>query len=211
MADGSIAPQFDALEGCQTVSALFAKRCRELGARTAHREKDYGVWKSYSWTEYFENARLVGQGLLALGVTRGDVVSMLSEDRREWLYYDMGVMAIGAVASGVYTTDSAKQLTYLVNDSASKVLFVENDEQLDKWLEARDEMPGLMKVVVFDRDGLREGQRTVAEWRVPQRRSDDAAAGGRWSELLRWPGQPAKRDSRAAELAIRCGQFRHSR
>ena len=157
MADGAFPPdQLVEIDGCATVGALFARRCRENTARTAHREKDHGIWKSFSWAEYWDNAKWTGLGLLALGVGRGDVASILSEDRREWLYYDMGVMGIGAIASGVYTTDSAKQLAYLVNDSASKVLFVENDEQLDKWLEARDQMPGLQKVIVFDRDGLRD-------------------------------------------------------
>jgi long-chain acyl-CoA synthetase len=60
----------------------------------------------------------------------------------------------GGIASGVYTTDSASQLKYLVNDSDSRFLFVENDEQLDKYLSVRDEMPGLSYVIVYDREGL---------------------------------------------------------
>ncbi len=158
MADGSfISDDMPVtLEGCSTVGELFLHRCREKGEAVAHRDKDMGIWKSFTWQEYFDNSKLVGQGLIELGVKRGEVVSILSEDRREWLYYDMAVMGIGAIASGVYTTDSAKQLAYLVNDSGSSVLFLENDEQLDKYLEVKDEMPGLRNVVVFDRDGLRD-------------------------------------------------------
>jgi len=144
------------LEGCATVGELFLHRCREKGDAVAHRDKDMGIWKSFTWKDYFDNSKLVAQGLIELGVQRGEVVSILSEDRREWLYYDMAVMGIGAIASGVYTTDSAKQLAYLVNDSGSTVLFVENDEQLDKYLEVKDDMPGLRNVIVFDRDGLRD-------------------------------------------------------
>jgi len=144
------------LEGCATVGELFLHRCREKGDAVAHRDKDMGIWKSFTWKDYFDNSKLVAQGLIELGVQRGEVVSILSEDRREWLYYDMAVMGIGAIASGVYTTDSAKQLAYLVNDSGSTVLFVENDEQLDKYLEVKDDMPGLRHVIVFDRDGLRD-------------------------------------------------------
>lgn len=144
------------LEGCATLGELFLHRCREKGDAVAHRDKDMGIWKSFTWRDYFDNSKLVAQGLMELGVQRGEVVSILSEDRREWLYYDMAVMGIGAIASGVYTTDSAKQLAYLVNDSGSTVLFVENDEQLDKYLEVKDDMPGLRHVIVFDRDGLRD-------------------------------------------------------
>ncbi|MGB0506672.1 MAG: AMP-dependent synthetase/ligase [Pikeienuella sp.] len=158
MADGAFLADLEnvTLDGCGTIAELFAERCRRFGDKIAHRDKDFGIWTAYTWNDYYENAKLIGQGLMELGVGRGDAVSILSEDRREWLYYDMAVQGIGAIASGVYTTDSAKQLAYLVNDSGSKVLFVENDEHLDKWLEVRDEMPGLEQVVVFDRDGLRD-------------------------------------------------------
>ena len=141
-------------DGCDTLVKLFRQRCMELGGRTAHREKTYGVWSSHSWTQYYESARLIGLGLLALGLERGQVVSILSEDRKEWLYCDLAIQAVGGISSGVYTTDSAAQLAYLVNDSGSRFLFIENDEQLDKFLSVHDQMPGLSKAVVLDRTGL---------------------------------------------------------
>ncbi len=143
-------------DGCTTVTQLFQTRCKHYGPKTAHREKDLGIWKSYSWTDYWNNAKWIGLGLGQLGLQRGQVVSILSEDRREWLYADMAIVAMGGICSGVYTTDSAHQLKYLVNDSSSAFLFLENDEQLDKWLEVRDQMPTLVKVIVFERDGLRD-------------------------------------------------------
>ncbi len=143
-------------DGCDTLVKLFRQRCRELGAKVAHREKDYGIWLSYTWAEFYEHARLIGLGLISLGLKRGDVVSILSEDNKEWIYTDLGVQSVGGVASGVYTTDSAAQLKYLVNDSDSRFLFVENDEQLDKFLSVRHEMPGLARVIVYDRDGLHD-------------------------------------------------------
>jgi len=141
-------------DGCDTLPKLFRESCKRNGQRIAHREKDYGIWLSYSWSEFYDNARLIGLGLLSLGLKRGEVVSILSEDNKEWLYTDLGTQCVGGIASGVYTTDSASQLKYLVNDSDSRFLFVENDEQLDKYLSVRDEMPGLAWVVVLDREGL---------------------------------------------------------
>ena len=141
-------------DGCDTLVKLFRERCAKLGGKIAHREKDYGIWLSYSWTDFYANARLIGLGLLSLGLKRGEVVSILSEDNKEWIYTDLGVQSVGGISSGVYTTDSAAQLKYLVNDSDSRFLFVENDEQLDKYLSVRDEMPGLAYVIVFDREGL---------------------------------------------------------
>ena len=146
------------VDGCDTIPKLFQARCMALQDRTAHREKDMGIWKSYSWTTYWEQSKWIGLGLLSLGMARGEVVSILSEDRREWLYTDMGVQGVGGIASGVYTTDSASQLAYLVNDSSSRFLFVENDEQLDKYLEIAEQVPDLAKVIIYDRDGLHDLQ-----------------------------------------------------
>ena len=140
--------------GHKTMVALWAAQCAKYGDRTCHREKKLGIWQEYSWREYYETAKKIGLALMDMGIGPGDVTLILSEDRREWLYCDLGSAAIGAIPSGVYTTDSPKQLAYLANDSGAKVLFVENDEQLDKWLEARADMPGIEHVIVFDRDGL---------------------------------------------------------
>lgn len=144
------------VDGVDTIPKLFQLRCEELGDKTAHREKDMGIWKSYSWHDYWTHAKWIGLGLKALGLQRGEVVSILSEDRREWLYTDMGVQCVGGIASGVYTTDSASQLAYLINDSDSRFLFVEDDEQLDKYLEIADQVPGLQKVIILDREGLHD-------------------------------------------------------
>jgi long-chain acyl-CoA synthetase len=151
-ADLAVGPWF--IDGCDTVVKLFADRCRTQGEATAHREKHLGIWLSHSWNDFYRHARLIGLGLIALGLRRGEVVSILSEDRKEWLYADFGAQGAGAVVSGVYTTDPAAQLRYLIDDSASRFLFVENDEQLDKYLEIRDRVPGLEKVIVFEREGL---------------------------------------------------------
>jgi long-chain acyl-CoA synthetase len=144
------------IDGHTTVPALFRARCQANGAAVAHREKDFGIWQSYSWTDYLDHARLIGLGLRALGLKRGDVVSILSEDNKEWMYIDMATLCMGAVSSGVYTTDSASQLAYLVNDSGTRFLIVENEEQLDKFLEVEGQMPGLERVIILDPEGLHD-------------------------------------------------------
>ena len=144
------------VDHCDTVVKLFAARCSELGTRTAHREKDYGIWQSYSWADYWDHAKWMGLGLVALGLKRGEVVSILSEDRREWAYADMGIQCVGGVASGVYTTDSAAQLEYLLRDSDSRFLFVEDDEQLDKYLEIAKNAKQVTKVIILENEGLHD-------------------------------------------------------
>ena len=144
------------VDDCDTIAKLFRQRCLELGDRTAHREKYLGIWSSHSWSDYYHSSRRIGLGLVSLGLKRGDVVSVLSEDNKEWLYTDMGVQCVGGICSGVYTTDSPSQLAFLINDSGSRFLFVENDEMLDKYLEIKDEVPCLSNVIIYDHDGLHD-------------------------------------------------------
>src|SRR5260370_16395096 len=89
-----------------------------------------------------------------LGLERGEGVANLAETVPEWLYADMGTMGAGGVSNGIYPTDSAKQVDYILNDSQSRFLFVENDEQLDKFIEVRGRCPGIVRVFVFDMEAL---------------------------------------------------------
>jgi len=144
------------IDGHATVPALFRARCAEFGARTAHREKDLGIWKAHSWSDYYDHAKWAGLALRKLGLERGGCVSILSEDRREWHYFDMGIQCVGGISTGVYTTDSAAQLAYILKDSGSRFLVVENDEQLDKFLEIPDGAPEVERVIILEREGLHD-------------------------------------------------------
>ncbi len=151
-------PKYDPIiiEGCDTIIKLFWHRVKQLDGKVAMREKNFGIWEPFTWAQYGDKAREIGMGLLSLGLNRGDVCSIVSDNNKEWLFTDMGILGSGGVTSGVYTTDSSKQLEYLVTDSATRFLFVENEEQLDKYLAVRERMPSIKKVIVFDSEGLHE-------------------------------------------------------
>jgi len=144
------------IEGCDTIVKLFWHRVKQLGDKVAMREKNFGIWEAFTWADYGRKAREIGMGLLAQGLNRGDVCSIVSDNNKEWLFTDMGILGSGGVTSGVYTTDSSKQLEYLVTDSATRFLFVDNEEQLDKYLAVREKTPTIKKVIVFDPAGLHE-------------------------------------------------------
>ncbi|MBX3707854.1 MAG: AMP-binding protein [Pseudomonadales bacterium] len=143
------------VDGCRTVSALFAKRVHERAAKVALREKDLGIWNEYTWADWGEQAMLVGLGLKALGLERGDVCSVAAEICKEWLFADLGIIGVGGVTNGVYPTDSPTQVEYLINDSGTRFYFAEDEEQLDKVLEVRARTPSLVRIIVFDMEGLR--------------------------------------------------------
>ena len=144
-----------AIEGFRTIPGLFWHRVITESDRVAIREKDFGIWNEYTWRHYGEQARLIGLGLKALGLQRGDVCSIASEINREWLFADLGIICAGGVTNGVYPTDSANQVEYLITDSGTRFYFAEDEEQLDKVLEVRESTPTLDKVIIFDMEGLR--------------------------------------------------------
>ncbi len=145
-----------AIDGFTTVPTLFWHRVQTKAGKVAMREKDRGIWKAYTWGEYGARAKAVGMGLIALGLEPGDRVAILSDNNKEWLFCDLGVLCAAGVSTGIYPTDSPQQVEYLVNDSGTKFLFVEDEEQLDKVLAVRERTPCLKKIVVFDMEGLRD-------------------------------------------------------
>ncbi|HTY79210.1 MAG TPA: AMP-binding protein [Candidatus Bathyarchaeia archaeon] len=144
------------VKGQATLPTLFRQVVRERGDQIAMREKHLGIWRSVTWREYGERARHVAMGLVALGLQPRDVVSVIADNRPEWLYTDLGTMSAGGVTNGIYTTDSPRQVEYIVNDSGTRFFFAENEEQLDKILEVRARCPQLVKIVVYDMDGLHD-------------------------------------------------------
>jgi long-chain acyl-CoA synthetase len=138
----------------ETLPKTFVLSCTMRGDLPAMREKLYGIWTPISWTQWLERARAVTYALHAGGFRPGDVGSVLANTVPEWNYADFGILCAGGVSSGIYPTDSAKQIEYLLNDSSTTVLFVEDDEQLDKALEVRGRCPTLKQIVVFDMEGL---------------------------------------------------------
>lgn len=143
------------VDGCDTFPKLFLKKTAERGRKVAMREKDFGIWQTFSWQDYRERAFEIAHGLLALGLRQGDVVSIQSEDCKEWVFADLGIMLAGGVVNGVYPTYQPNQVSYALDDSNCRFLFVEDEEQLDKYLEVEADLPNIEKVIVFDWKGLR--------------------------------------------------------
>ncbi len=151
-----IQPRADVVMPGETMPAVFWNAVKARGPKVWMRQKDLGIWRSWTWQQTGEAVREISHGLMALGFEAHDTASILSNTTIEWVLCDLGVLSAGGVSNGIYPTDAAEQVQYLCEDSRTSVLFVENDEQLDKALEVRDHLPLLKKIVVVDMDGLRD-------------------------------------------------------
>ena len=151
-----IQPRQDIIVPGETISAVFWNAVALRGDQIWMRQKKLGIWRSWTWQETGVAVREIAGGLMALGFERGHTASILANTVVEWVLADVAVLSCGGVSNGIYPTDAASQVHYLCEDSATRVLFVEDDEQLDKALEVRERLPLLQKVVVFDMKGLRD-------------------------------------------------------
>jgi long-chain acyl-CoA synthetase len=147
-------PRHDVVVAGDTLPQLFRNAVKLRGDSVFMRQKEFGIWRGWSWNDTERAVREVAMGLASLGFAPGDCASILSNTVVEWVLADLGVMCAGGVSNGIYPTDAAAQVHYLCEDSATTVLFVENDEQLDKALEVRPSLPKLKHIVVFDMEGL---------------------------------------------------------
>ncbi len=151
-----IQPEPDSVLEGDTMTALFWNAVAQRGEQVWLRKKHLGLWQSWSWTQVGEAVGEIAGGLLSLGLAPGGTASILANTVLEWVLADLAVLSCGGVANGIYPTDAASQVEYLCADSRTRILFVEDDEQLDKALEVRERLPLLHKIIVFDMKGLRD-------------------------------------------------------
>ncbi|MBI2216810.1 MAG: AMP-binding protein [Candidatus Rokubacteria bacterium] len=141
------------VRGRDTFPELFAWQVSRSADRLAIRHKQYGIWQRVSWREYGDAVETVAAALLAFGLRGRENVAILGDNRPEWLYCHVGVMTAGGATCGIYPTSAPDQIRYLLNHSEARLVFVENEEQLDKVLEIVDERR-VERIVVWDAKGL---------------------------------------------------------
>jgi len=139
----------------ETTPRVLLDTVGRFGDKVALRKKEFGLWHDILWADYYRQVRYVGQALITLGLRKGDCVSIIGDNCHQWVMADLGIQCAGGVSVGIYATNAWQQVEYVVDHSDSGILFVENEEQLDKWLKFKDRAVTLRKVIVWDTEGLR--------------------------------------------------------
>ena len=99
-----------------SIPALFRFRAQTLKNKVAMREKHFGIWRTFSWDQYYTNSTRIGKAMMALGLESGQTVSILADPCKEWLFFDLAAQCIGCVSCGIYATDSAPQILHICKD-----------------------------------------------------------------------------------------------
>ena len=120
----------------------------------AMRAKRLGIWRGITWADYADQVDLVGHALLALGIEAGDRVAIHSENRPEWLFADLGTNAVRGITVGLYPTNPAPEVAYLLADSGARILIAEDQEQIDKALLVESQCPTLEHIIYLDPRGV---------------------------------------------------------
>ena len=139
----------------QTPASRIRDHAQRMPSAVAMRSKDFGIWGEITWGDYWDHLQLVGHALRDLGVEPGDRIAIHSENRPEWLMADMGAMTVRAASVGIYPTNPAPEVAYLLEDSGAKVLIAEDQEQVDKTLSVIDQCPELKHIVYLEPRGIR--------------------------------------------------------
>jgi long-chain acyl-CoA synthetase len=139
-----------------TYPKLLMEKAATYKDRVAMREKYKGIWQEISWITYLEKVKFFCLGLLELGLEQGDHASILGENCPEWVYADLAIQSLSGVSVGIYPTNSEEQVKYIIEHSRSRFIIVGDQEQVDKVLVVKEDLPLLKGIIVIDMKGLRQ-------------------------------------------------------
>ena len=144
------------MELTATIPALIAQRAAAYGSNVILRKKDRGLWKVVTWAELDARQRAISLALRAAGLRPGEVAGVLSDTTPDSVFADLGIMSAGGVSLALHPEDEAEQVGQVLRESACRILFVENEEHLDKALTVRESCPDLVRIVILEMKGLRD-------------------------------------------------------
>jgi long-chain acyl-CoA synthetase len=138
-----------------TFPKLVCHNAERLPHKVAIREKDFGIWQSYTWSDYLERARLIALGLASLGFGRGDKTAIVGDNRPELYWATLATQAIGGIPVPLYQDSIEHEMQYIVDHSEARFAVVEDQEQVDKLLRVKAECPRLEYIIYDDARGMR--------------------------------------------------------
>jgi len=143
------------METWDTIPHLIRGNYERWRQRIAMCVKKFGIWQRYSWEQYYENVKYFSLGLVSLGLEPGDVVCIIGDNEPEWFWGEFATHAAGGIATGIFVDSIASEVKYIAEHSDAKFAIVNDQEQADKFLEIKGELPSLKRVIYWDPKGMK--------------------------------------------------------
>lgn len=140
-----------------TFPKLLIEKANRYGSKKiALREKDLGIWQSFTWQDYLEKVKYFSLGMISLGFEPGDKISVIGDNKPEWIIAELAAQCAGGLGTGIYQDSILKEVAYIINHSETKFVIAEDQEQVDKILDMQEELPNVKKVIYYDPKGMRK-------------------------------------------------------
>lgn len=139
-----------------TFPKVLQHNAKHWPEQVAMREKEFGIWREFTWQDYEDRVKWMALALQDLGIGETDVVGLLGDNRPEWVWGELAAHAIKGYSLGIYQDSMHEEVAYLINYAKAKVVIAEDEEQCDKLLELGDEIPSVEYIIYCDPRGMRK-------------------------------------------------------
>ena len=143
-------------EGPQSVPALLHRNAKKFADAPAYREKEYGIWQTWSWSQTRDEVEVLALGLMELGINEGDFVAVIGRNRPRLYWAMMAAQIVGAVPVPLYQDANAEEMAYVMQHCGARFAVVGDQEQVDKITDVRDQLPEFERMIYLDPRGLRK-------------------------------------------------------
>ena len=143
-----------AAEGDRTLAKLLVANREKWANRVWMRKKDLGFWKEYTWKDGYEQVKNFALGLASLGFKRGDMMAIIADNDPHWFWAELGAQALGGAITGVFSSSGPNEVKFFLQHTDAKIVVAQDQEQVDKVLQIKDEIPLVKKIIYWDGKGL---------------------------------------------------------
>jgi len=143
------------IESYDTIPKLIVRNKERWADATAMCMKNFGIWQRYSWRDYHDRVKHLSLGMISLGLKKGDVVGIIGDNEPQWFWGEFAIQAAGGIPTGIFVDSIPSEVQYIAEHAGIRFAIANDQEQTDKFLEIKENLPGLKKVIYWDPKGLK--------------------------------------------------------
>lgn len=143
------------MQEIDTLPKLIKANREKWGNHMAMAMKNFGIWQRFTWKDYYERVKHLSLGFISLGLQEGNEVCLIGDNEPEWFWAEFAVQAAGGIPTGIFVDSTPSEVRYIAGHTGARFAIANDQEQTDKFLEIKNELPSLQRVIYWDTKGLR--------------------------------------------------------